>query len=611
MRVPHKLLVSLSLIALYISCNKDFYPVGQVLLSDQTLTTITESYPVFTFQESVEKVETRVLNMFQLGEIEHPVFGTSEASFVTQLSIVDDVIFGDLRQELEDLENPSSITIIPENETVTAVYLELPFFTNLQDLDNDGVIDSLDSDPEDPNSNSDGDELTDIVETQAGLNPLSDDSDGDGILDHNDTENEAYDPENKIYQIDSIYGNTNASFDLKVYELTYFLNALDPAKNFESNKIYYSDEDYIEKGFYDATLHDDRINLNFEELRFNFEEDDPLTEDVDETTQVESRLTPRIRVPLDSSFFQERLLDLEGTPSLETNRAFQEALRGIIIKTENFSEELYMLLNLDGASVKVEYEYDKYDTNGTLEDESDDFILKETKELLLGLTGIRINTLKNETSNPDIQQQLSGSISDSPSEKLYVQGGKYHGKIRLFSNVNQEEETLLNELKNQNWLINQAKLVFYVDPDQSLVKPELFANRLYLFRSDTGAPLMDYFSDNSPESTAVNGNKTIFGGLLEYDDNNRPYKYTFDLTRHISDIIRNDSLNIDLGLVVTSNIDDNSVIDAFETLSSEESRLKYPRAATLSPFGTILLGSNPAENYSDKKVQLELTYSSY
>ena len=111
---------------------------------------------------------------------------------------------------------------------MTAVYLDLPFFTNQKDKDNDGVIDSLDADPEDPESNSDGDELTDFIETQAGLNPLSSDSDGDGILDHNDTDNESYESENNVYQIDSIYGNSNASFNLKVYELTYYLNSLDP-----------------------------------------------------------------------------------------------------------------------------------------------------------------------------------------------------------------------------------------------------------------------------------------------------------------------------------------------------------------------------------------------
>ena len=112
-----------------------------------------------------------------------------------------------------------------------------PIFTNQNDRDNDGVIDSLDADPDDPESNSDGDELSDLLELQSGLNPLSSDSDGDGILDHNDDENDTYESENKVYEIDSLYGNPNASFDLKVYELTYFLNSLDPAKTLSQLKF--------------------------------------------------------------------------------------------------------------------------------------------------------------------------------------------------------------------------------------------------------------------------------------------------------------------------------------------------------------------------------------
>ena len=81
------------------------------------------------------------------------------------------------------------------------IYLEIPFFTNQNDRDEDGLIDSKDSDPNDPQSNSDDDQLTDIVEFQAGLNPLSSDSDGDGILDHDDLDNSGYDSEDNLYEL--------------------------------------------------------------------------------------------------------------------------------------------------------------------------------------------------------------------------------------------------------------------------------------------------------------------------------------------------------------------------------------------------------------------------
>ena len=127
----------------------------------------------------------------------------------------------------------------------------------------DGVIDDLDVDPNDPESNSDGDELTDIFEFQAGLNPLSADSDDDGILDHNDSDNSGYQTGDTSYGIDSIYGNRAASFSLKVYELTAYLNSLDPLDNFETTQAFYSTQNYFEEGFYDRVLFDDIIQLNF------------------------------------------------------------------------------------------------------------------------------------------------------------------------------------------------------------------------------------------------------------------------------------------------------------------------------------------------------------
>ena len=87
MHVSYKLLLSLGFTLLFFSCNKDFHPIGEELFVDQTISTFKENYPAFTFQEYLQRVETSVQNMAQLGKIEHPTFGRSEASIVSQLSI--------------------------------------------------------------------------------------------------------------------------------------------------------------------------------------------------------------------------------------------------------------------------------------------------------------------------------------------------------------------------------------------------------------------------------------------------------------------------------------------------------------------------------------------
>ncbi|MDC3215121.1 DUF4270 domain-containing protein [Flavobacteriaceae bacterium] len=607
MRHISKLLVSVTLILVISSCNQDFHPVGEALFIDQTLETLTESFPTFTFQEKLKKVQTNGLPLMQLGKINHPIFGQAEASFTAQLTIPNNLFFGNHRQQFEDEPDDSDPNLIPENETVKFVYLDIPFFTNQDDADNDGVIDSLDADPNDPLSNSDGDELTDLIEFQSQLNPLSSDSDGDGILDHNDDDNATYQSGNNVYQIDSVYGNREATFNLKVYELGAYLNELDPSDNFETTQAFYSTQDYYEEGFSRTVLHDDIISLNFDEIRINYKEDDPETPDVDETLQVETRLSPRLRVPLDIGFFQENFIDKEGSTDLETSVNFQKALRGIIIRAEDFSEDLYMLLDIQNAAVNIVYEYDDYQTQGTLGDTSDDTVEKVEKEISLAFNGIRINTLKNSLFDAAVQEQLIASSNNTPTNRLYVQSGTFLGKIRLFDIENQNENELIESLRGQSWLINEANLIFYIDPNLASSQ-ELLAQRLYLFAYNSGFPLSDYVSDGSVSNFGRNSNKKIFGGLLEYDDNNVPYRYKFNITDHISNIIRNDSINFDLGLVVNADINN---ITPIKAVTESEQDLVYPLTATLNPLGAILIGSHPDASSEDKKVRLELIYSSY
>ena len=315
---------STCLVLIISACNKDYHPVGEPIFSDLTLETKQKNIPVFTYQQSVNEVQANVQPLGQLGQINHPVFGVVKASIFTQISIGSDLFFGNLRQSLENSGDQDDVNIIPENEIIKEVYLEIPFFSNTDDSDNDGVIDLFDADPDDPESNSDNDNLTDIVEFQLGLNPLSEDSDGDGIFDHDDNDNQNYDSENKVYQIDSIYGNRNSEFNLQVHELTYYLNNLDSNDNFESAQIYYSNRDYYEEGFIGETLFNGQIELNFDEVRLNFTEDDLSTEDIDETTLVETRLSPRLRIPLNKNFFQKNLIELEGTNFLFDNSTYQK-----------------------------------------------------------------------------------------------------------------------------------------------------------------------------------------------------------------------------------------------------------------------------------------------
>jgi hypothetical protein len=406
-----------------------------------------------------------------------------------------------------------------------------------------------------------------------------------------------------VYQIDSIYGNREAQFNLQVHELTYFLNDLDPDSNFTSAQTYYSNRDYYEEGFVGATLFDDTFSLNFDEIRFNYKEDDPETPDVDETTQIETRLTPRLRIPLDTNFFQERLIDLEGADVLSGNNAFYKAMRGIIIRAENFSDDLYMLLDVQNAEIKVLYEHDVINSQSTTDETQE----KAERLFVMNLAGNRTTILKNVAFDTAIAQRIEASKNNEPSDKLFVQSSRLHGKIRLFSDENPDSNELLEGIRNETLLLNEASLMFYIDPETS-TSEDLLAQRLYLFNNDSGAPLSDYLNDDSVSNFGTNASKQSFGGILELDDQGKPYRYKFNLTIHVSNIIRNDSINYDLGLVVTANIENTAVIKASEEATDT---FQYPLAATLNPLGTVLVGSHPDSTLEDKRVKLQIIFSSY
>ena len=242
-------LLKLFCLSMFISCNKDYYSVGIDLFEQEFQNLKSETFPIFSYQESLEKVQTNNLSNVHLGSFNDDFFGNTNSSFISQLDVSLLQTFGDYNQVQENEGSLDDIRVINEEETLTAVYLDLPFFNNTNDSDGDGVIDLYDSDPQNIESDSDGDGLSDIIEFEAGTNPLSNDSDGDGILDPNDTDSSSYNVEQQVYEIDSVFGNRSAEFDLKVYELTYYLSTLDPANNFESSKAYFSDDDFYEQGF--------------------------------------------------------------------------------------------------------------------------------------------------------------------------------------------------------------------------------------------------------------------------------------------------------------------------------------------------------------------------
>ena len=586
---------------LLLSCVKDYNTIGTDILKSDTFSTKVEYVGVNIKQKLIPPFKSIGLPIYQLGVIHDEIFGNREAFFVSQLGLEElDPRFGITSQKKEKSGDVSNIQIIEENEEVIDAYLDIPFFNNTFDTDGDGVIDLYDVDPNDIYSDSDGDGLADVLERTNGTDPLNPDTDGDGILDNVDTDTVNPNQGATVYDVDSLIGNKDATFKIKVQELDYYLSTFDPSNNFETFLKYYSDDNIIEN-FKGKVLFDGDVEINTSEVII-YKEDDPSTDDVDESEEVKERLSPRLRIPLDKNYMQTKIIDKEGDIDLANPDNFNLYFKGLFLSTYDFSDPLMLILDYSQASVNIVYEFDQYNKNDTPDDTSDDTIDRVESVFKLNLGGNQINIFKNDPYSQEIIE--STSTNSNELKRVYLKGGEgIMMEIDLFKDLDGND--ILGEIQSNGWLINEANLTMYVDKSSidlggGLIEP----SRIYLYDIESKAPVIDYFIDNS-QGRKPKDQKAVHGGLIEIDEDRKGIKYKIRISEHVKNIIRNDSLNTKLGLVVSSDI-----TNAVNTDIKDNNELGYiPVSTIVNPLGTVLYGPNPEPFNFDKRFRLELFYT--
>ena len=580
------------------SCQEDATTLGVGVIDQSPLRTDIEAFDVFVRNKGIDAVQTNKLPLYQLGNYVDPIYGRTEARITTQVGLAGgsgNPTFGALSQDEEDNANSDGDDLTaPENERVTEVLLYIPFLQNpAGDRDGDGVIDDLDVDPDDPNSDSDGDNVSDNQERITGTDPLNPDTDGDGILDDEDLEVIANTFPRQV-DIDSIYGNREVPFNLKVETLTFFLRDLDPDTGFLEAQEYFSTQQFS-PGFVGDVLFEGEVNITTEETLF-FNEDDPDTEDIDESLEVDQRFQPGILVPLDVDFFQQNIIDNEGKSPLLSQDNFTDFFRGIHLSV---SEDIMMLLDLTQGNITINFEYDGFDEEEPAVVEGSYVLTLLTGGGTLPILGNAVNTLNNDPLPPAIANELDTGENAS---RIYLKGGSgIYAEVELFEPNNQEN--VINQIKQNRWIINEANLVFYVDRealDAAGITDEV--PRLNLYNAETNAVL--YNINFGSEPSLIGRIDSNYGGLLEEEDD-KGVKYTVRITNYINDIIVRDSVNATLGLAVTADITNPTTFDAMLDNTMEED---LPISATITPLSTILFGSNLPES-DDRRLRLEIFYT--
>lgn len=601
-RFKFSALAVILLVTAMASCEKDPTTIGAGVIGGTPFTTGKKVFDVFAYNKDIEAVRTNKLPIYQLGAFDHPAYGKTEAMVNSQVLLSSpNPTFGAYSQEVEDNPSDGIPAQIPENESVDSVYLYIPFFTNpTGDSDLDGLADEFDADPLDPNSDSDNDGLTDSQENSNGTDPLDPDTDGDGIGDAADedfTQNQFV----KSFDLDSIYKNGklydnmgNAMFNLKIERSNFFLRDLDPDTNFQEAQEYYSSQQFVPT-FVDSLLFDGEVSISAEQIPVR-RRDDPSTEDENEAEQF-NYLGPGIRVALDKDFFQNNIIDKEGSFELMNQANFSDFLRGIHFSLASVTDEFMVLFNLTAANIVISYNYDSFDTSdGSTSKKQSDFVLNFISQSQTNgvVTGNAVNTFINEAYPQEIENSMDTGENAS---RIYVKGGSgSYAEIKLFDEINGME--IINQIKANNWIINEANLVFYVADNSDVAEPP----RLYLYNAETGGPVFSFPRSLSEQAITF----FDYDGNLVKSDDGKGIKYTVKITEHINNLVIRDAENSTLGLTVTASLFQPGVSNAMLSNGKEED---IPVAATITPLGTALFGSDVSAENSDKKLKLEIFYT--
>lgn len=533
---------------LSVSCDKDFNSIGSDIVGETYFGMDKHEFTdVNSGYVKTGAVQANNLAVNSLGIYSNPAFGVSKSHFVTELQ-------------------PSSYGItIGDNPVIDSVYLYVPYKSTLKNTD------------------------------AAGL---------------------------KTYELNEVYGG-EAKFRLKVYENGYFLNDYNPNSISES-QLYYSDQrlSLVEgnklgstaSGYPSSSGSPLNNGTSSQNEAFFFDKSQRYIYKTNATGQyvnkagevlsnsapvsdrvVEEAFAPGMWLDLNKDYFQKKLLN--GGDALHTNAAtFKNSFRGLYFNVEELVAGQGALASMEFTTGKLYVKY-KY-TNSENK--------RVSKTLEYSLKGNTVNFFENEYNVP--------STNDA---KLYVLGGgngtsgngsgtvAYLDVFGVDADANGVPDQL-EFIRQQNWVINEAQITFFVDRDAMGNANQVEPKRLYLYDLKNDIPLVDYNRDTSTNTFYDSLNKATYDGNLISQDA-KGLKYRFRITEYVKSCVKNaDSTNYRLGLSAAQNIL-TATNSKLKTAITSPAVDKVPVVSVMSPLGTVLHGS--ATDQANKRIKLEIYYT--
>jgi len=542
----------------FIACDKDFTSVGTDIIGAQNFETNSLKYPVITYSQKMEPVQTSGLPLNKLGVYNDPNYGTTTAGFLSQLT--------------PSRFNPN----FGEEPEIESVIIEIPYFSRRTGTDEDG----------------NGEYELDSILGEAPIKLTA-------------------------YRSNYFLRDFDPSSEFESPQL-YFSNELEPTGSidptlvegdliFEIMSFTASSDEIVIEGEEDPETQETPVEQRLSpRIRLDLGVDDGNgVINYDYWTQIilDMEGEPELSNALNfRDYFRGLYIKAEALTPDGTMMLLDFSAANITI---NYSftpltstddtggdddperEDATYILNFSGNRVNL------FSNNFTPPLQDGDPVNGDASLFIKG----------GEGSLAVINLFEGLNFDDNPNADNVFESFK-----KEFVEV---EDDLTGNFSESKRLINEANIVFYVN--QNLVEGgEEEPNRVYLYDLESKIPLIDYALDPSVNNGRPLISRALHLGPLQREGDafdGEGIKYKIKITEHLKNILLRDSTNVSLGLAVTGNINIETVTpqNDLQTEETEELVNRVPVSSVVTPRGTILHGNNSPDQ--DKRVELEIFYT--
>lgn len=301
-----------------------------------------------------------------------------------------------------------------------------------------------------------------------------------------------------------------------------------------------------------------------------------------------------LRIPMDSAFFQNKIIAKASSPELADVASFIRYFKGLKVSVD---ENDGYIFSFDPTSIVVNLYY-KNDVveNGTTTRPQSVFSLD------LGSSNAYFNEIKYNRAGTAAETALATIDQVNGDQKLFTQG---MGGPGIGVRIPAATVAAIKQLYNDNKIgIISAKIRLYTDVqswNNNYAKPNYFVVRQRDLTPAAGEP---EYLDGFLEDMSAMAYNSVYSLVKTFDLDKNPAYYDIGITQTFKNIIEKEGENHDLILNVGSYTSDSSSGSLMGALYPDLGAQNFTTRA-YTPNRAVFVGTNPT---NDKKVQLLVAY---